>query len=132
MNSDQSIYGWYNSNDVIGEVHEYSIGVNLLYLVGSGAAFVAILILIESNVLSKAYSSIFKKRSSSPIQDSTLDDDVRAEKRKVDALNSNDLQVNSLVLKNLSKFYGQFLAVNQLSLAVKRFERSLFSIEINQ
>lgn len=49
-----------------------------------------------------------------------MDDDVKAEKQKVDAMTPNDLEVNNLVLKNLSKVYRQFLAVNQLSLAIKR------------
>lgn len=84
--------------------------------------FIVILVLIEYNVLSKVYSTIIRKfrRNLPAIQDSSLDDDVREEKQKVDAMTSDDLQVNNLVLKNLTKFYGTFPAVKQLSLAVKR------------
>lgn len=101
-----------------------TITTDLLYMFGSGVVFIIVLVLIEFNVLSKIYSSFIRKfrRALPVVQFSTLDDDVSEEKQKVEAMTTDDLQVNNLVLNNLTKFYGTFLAVKQLSVAVKRCE----------
>lgn len=77
--------------------------------------------LIECNVFSKMFNAILKtfERSIPPLDYSNMDDDVKEEKRRVDAMTPNDLKENNLVLKNLSKVYRRFLAVNQLSLAIQ-------------
>ena len=49
-----------------------------------------------------------------------IDCDVINEKNKVDAMTPRDLKANNLVLQNLTKFYGNFLAVKGISVAVKK------------
>lgn len=51
-----------------------------------------------------------------------MDDDVKAEMEKIKKLKSADLRSENLVLRGLSKLYGNFLAVNQLFLGVDNTE----------
>ena len=45
------------------------------------------------------------------------DEDVAAERERIDTTNINELSQNgSLIMKDLEKFYGTFLAVDRLSL----------------
>lgn len=55
-----------------------------------------------------------------PSVDNVPDNDVVAEKQKVNSMTYLDLATNNLVLQNLSKFYGKFLAVNQISIGIKQ------------
>lgn len=99
------------------------LGRSIAFFFISAAVFTMLLSLIECNVFSKLWHQISRRfeRSIPPLDYSNMDDDVREEKQKVDAMTPNDLELNNLVIKNLSKVYRQFLAVNQLSLAVKRY-----------
>lgn len=47
-----------------------------------------------------------------------IDSDVKAEKERVDKMTPLEIQSNNLVLKSMTKIYDQFMAVNQLSVAV--------------
>lgn len=49
----------------------------------------------------------------------TVDSDVRAEKERIDRMNIQELQSETMAMRNVSKFYGQFCAVNQFSVAIK-------------
>lgn len=109
---DLNIYGW----------NEPGIGRYLMYMGASGVVYFALLFIIEFGVFAMAAQCIrgaFEGRLPSK-PNMPIDDDVIEEKKKVDAMSSQDLDVNNLVLRNLSKFYGKFLAVNQISVAVKR------------
>lgn len=85
--------------------------------------FIIILWFIEYRIFSSISYCIhgFKKKKLPPTVGSTVfDSDVIEEKNKVNAMTSNDLQANSLVLRNLKKVYGEFLAVNGICLSVDR------------
>lgn len=62
--------------------------------------------------------SLFKRKLPTIAVEGEIDIDVDNEKRKVKNMSVADLQARNLVLKSLSKFYGQFLAVNQISIAI--------------
>ena len=49
-----------------------------------------------------------------------IDCDVINEKNKVESMTPQDLKTNNLIIKNLTKFYGDFLAVKGISVAVKK------------
>jgi ATP-binding cassette subfamily A (ABC1) protein 3 len=49
-----------------------------------------------------------------------VDTDVKAEKERVTAMTKDDLKANNLVLNQVSKFYGKFLAVNQISIGIEQ------------
>lgn len=104
----------------------YGIGTNLLYLIISGVLFFITLFLVEFGILGKVFRSIFCRRQPPLLSNESIDNDVNEEKKIVNAMQSNDLQANNLVLRDLSKFYGSFLAVNQLSVRVKRYSPHQF------
>lgn len=51
-----------------------------------------------------------------------MDSDVYAEKNKIRMLSPYYIMKNNLVIKDLSKFYGKFMAVNQLCVGVDKGE----------
>lgn len=53
-------------------------------------------------------------------EEELLDDDVRAIKEHINTMSKNELKSENVVLQNVSKFYGNFVAVNQVSLEVKQ------------
>lgn len=106
---------------------EPGIGRNLTYMFATGIIFFVILLIIEYRVLSSVIYfilSFFERKLPPMSENGQIDDDVNDEKRKVNGMTMNDLQTHSLVLASLAKFYGSFLAVNQISIAVKRYIKS--------
>jgi ATP-binding cassette, subfamily A (ABC1), member 3 len=63
----------------------------------------------------KDNSTVFKDKEIS-------DSDVRIEKEKIKELQRADYAKYNLVMKDLTKYYKNFLAVDQLCIGVKRFE----------
>lgn len=93
----------------------------------TGIISFVILLIIEYRVFAGVIyfiHSFFERRLPPMAEHGNIDDDVNDEKRKVNGMTMNDLQTNSLVLQSLSKFYGKFLAVNQISIAIKRFGKN--------
>lgn len=83
-----------------------------------------VLVFIESGVFKfiKTYilNAIPRKY---PYQNpNTIDDDVNGEKERIDSMSIQELQSETMAMQNVSKFYGQFCAVNQISIAIKRGE----------
>lgn len=62
--------------------------------------------------------SFFQKNLPPTPKGSEIDSDVEEERNHVLQMTMSELTANRLVLKNFSKFYGHFLAVNQLSVAI--------------
>lgn len=56
-----------------------------------------------------------RKRTPPPIDESTLDADVAVEKRHAESIEKPQLADHGLVSRGLSKYYGKYLAVDQLS-----------------
>lgn len=48
------------------------------------------------------------------------DDDVKRENEMVRSMDESDLNMNNLVLKELTKFYGDFFAVKGISARVRQ------------
>lgn len=99
------------------------IGRNLAYMLGTGIVCFAVLLIIEYRFLARVlYFFLHLIRRQLPPQTQNLDDDVVAEKQRVNAMTEIDIGLNNLVIRKVSKFYGKFLAVNQISIAVKSAE----------
>ena len=49
-----------------------------------------------------------------------VDGDVAAERDRIDSMTVQELKAETLAMQNVSKFYGQFCAVNKFSASVKR------------
>uniref|UniRef100_A0A8W7P6N4 ABC transporter domain-containing protein n=1 Tax=Anopheles coluzzii TaxID=1518534 RepID=A0A8W7P6N4_ANOCL len=104
-----------------------STGINrqLMYMGGVGLVGFLILMGIEFRVVERLMKR--RKRSSGAItpagsEDPTQDDDVLEEKRRVKSLSDGELANKNLVASDLTKYYGKFLAVNQLSVSVEGSE----------
>lgn len=92
-------------------------------MITTGSVFFVLLLIIEYRVfagLNYFVCSFFARELPSPSVNNVADSDVIAEKQKVNAMTYLDLVTNNLVLQNLSKFYGKFLAVNQISIGIKQ------------
>lgn len=117
--SDPDYYAW----------DEPGLGRSLTYMVGTTIIFFIILCTIECNILSSFiyYIRDFSRRKTpTKVSNTAIDNDVKNERRRVNKMTRRDLQGSSLVLRNLTKSYGDFLAVNGICLAVKRYFLSLF------
>lgn len=57
-----------------------------------------------------------------PPQDDDMDSDVKGETERIKNMDWGEIASGNLVLKGLSKFYGNHLAVNQLYLSVDASE----------
>ncbi|XP_032295539.1 phospholipid-transporting ATPase ABCA3 isoform X3 [Drosophila virilis] len=64
----------------------------------------------------------FLKRKRHPDPRTDMDDDVLKEKLRVENMSPEEKAAKNLVLDNLVKYYGPFLAVNQVSLCVEESE----------
>lgn len=109
----------------IYEWDEPAIGRSLTYMAITATLFFIILWIIEYRIISTIWRWI-SRSSSKPSRlamvSNAIDCDVINEKNKVNSMTANDLQLNNLVLLNLTKFYGDFLAVKGISVAVKRYD----------
>lgn len=54
-----------------------------------------------------------------PTDEYKIDSDVKLEKAIISNMTKDQMKQYSLVVKDMSKFYGKYLAVNQLSVSVK-------------
>lgn len=102
---------------------EPGIGRNLIYMAGTGFVYFLILLIIEYRVLEVVFYYIygfFQRKLPPTSVEGEVDDDVEEEKKRVQQMTTPDLETNNLVLRSLSKFYGEFLAVNQISIGIKR------------
>lgn len=81
-----------------------------------------ILVLIEQGIFGRFTSCELKKRQRSinDHEEEPLDNDVKEIKDRVNAMTTSELKEQNLVMQNVSKFYGSFLAVNQVSLEIKQ------------
>ncbi|XP_052859969.1 phospholipid-transporting ATPase ABCA3-like [Anopheles cruzii] len=112
---DTNIFSWENTG----------INRQLMFMGVVGLFTFLVLMGVEFHVLER----IFKRRRRSPgsasIQSgdgSALDDDVWHEKQRVKALSEAELTNSNLVVSDLTKYYGKFLAVDQLCVSVEGSE----------
>lgn len=111
----QSIYDW----------EEPGIGRSLAYMLGTAIIFFFILWAIEYRIIPRLMAYLygfFERALPTVIANDEIDNDVKDERNRVLSMNPYDLQSESLVLRNVTKFYGDFLAVKKLCVAVKRCE----------
>lgn len=104
------------------------IGQNLTYMAVIGVLCFLMLLVIEYRVFeSVIYSvrSIFERKLPPMASKDEIDNDVDDEKKRIEQMSMADLRENNLVLQSLSKFYGKLLAVNRISIGVKRYRTEL-------
>ncbi len=105
--------------------NENSVSKDLLVMVATSIIATLVLVLIEQGHIGRLISYLPNLRRrrlhiADQESDELLDDDVREVKERVNAMTTSELQEQNLVLQNVSKYYGSFLAVNQVSIEIKQ------------
>lgn len=100
----------------------YGIGRHLFFMFLVGIAVFTFLLLSEYGLIA---TLIYKIRSyftsSKPIvSDEILDSNVLEEKEKVKAMSKSEIENHNLVINGMSKVYGNFVAVNDMHIAVEQ------------
>ncbi|KAB0796441.1 hypothetical protein PPYR_10502 [Photinus pyralis] len=99
------------------------IGRNVIFSTLVGLFLIAILLLIEYRILERLrYALQGKKVRSNPPPIENEDSDVITEKEKIQNMSAEEIKEHSLVLKDVTKYYKNFLAVNRICLSVNRYE----------
>lgn len=96
----------------------------MIYMITTGLVCFLTLLVIEYRVfegISYYIGSFFERKVPLLAEQNDIEPDVDAEKQRIKQMSMNDLYENNLVLKGLSKYYGKFLAVNQLSIGIQRY-----------
>lgn len=103
---------------------------NVIYFITFGFYAFLVLFAIELRLHEKFYNLI-KKTLEKPQQPSTIqgyneipicDDDVQEENDKINGLQPVQYEHYNLLMKNISKHYDDFLAVNQVCLGIQPYE----------
>lgn len=99
---------------------EPGIGRDLMYMYVVGTLAIIVLFLSEYRLLSSLLYKIRSRFASDfvPMLDGVTDMDVLEERHRVANMSSYETDTLSLVVKDMSKVYGKFRAVNQISVAV--------------
>ncbi|CAL8074946.1 unnamed protein product [Orchesella dallaii] len=106
------------------------IGRNIVYLLISAVVYTLILVLIECNFFQMIRQCFTSPKirdddddDSEEVSDALEDSDVLTERdRIVNGSLSTLSQTNTLIVRNLTKFYDDFLAVDELNLGIQRGE----------
>lgn len=119
--------GKFAENNSIFSWETPGIGMDLTYMLVIGIVSFFILIIIECGGMQTVKSWTMKVIPRTLLQQTEeIDDDVKTEKSRIDSMSEEELRSQVLVAQNVSKFYGQFLAVNQISFAVKRYDHFIY------
>ena len=86
----------------------------------SGVLFFVILFMIEFRVFHRLFYMCKRTPHQRMLPDdgTGVDSDVMEEKFRVRNMNYNQLRANNLLVRNMSKYYGSFLAVNDICVGV--------------
>lgn len=88
-----------------------------------GVFLITILLLIEYRIFEKIRYKIQNNQSHPPLPPTKNEDsDVKEEKQKIRNATMAEISQYSLAMRDVTKFYGNFLAVNQLCLGVNKHE----------
>lgn len=68
----------------------------------------------------RIFEGLFSKKMSGGKFPEAEDEDVKAEKHRVNNMGAKEIKYTNLVIKNMTKFYKKFQAVNQISVAVEQ------------
>lgn len=122
----------YNHSYVIGIIYPVAgniiswkdgIGKNLVLMLFTGIVAFLVLNMIEYGLLRIIKQFLFRyiKRTYPSNASEVDDDDVSAERDRINNMTEQELKSETLVMKNVSKFYGKFCAVNKMFVSIKRY-----------
>ncbi|XP_058465475.1 phospholipid-transporting ATPase ABCA3-like isoform X2 [Malaya genurostris] len=102
---------------------ELGIIRHLLTLTIVGISAFVLILAVECRFVARLMQTFLRpNRQTSASSNTGEDSDVLAEKKRVQMMSMADISNYNLVMKDLTKYYKKFLAVNNLSLAVQRAE----------
>ncbi|XP_058064618.1 phospholipid-transporting ATPase ABCA3-like, partial [Anopheles bellator] len=106
---------------------KFGIIRNLLFCLLIGCICLALLFGVEYGVVQRLFSrNTFKRRSEKtplePTSSSDVDSDVLEEKQRVANLSKAEIDAHNLLLRDMTKYYGGFQAVNKLSIGIHHSE----------
>lgn len=99
------------------------IGSNIFYMVLFGTVMFVILIAYDYKLFTKITEKLFQNSNQLPIP--VVDEDPNVADQKLEMKNSKEVDIKrhyTLALKDVTKYYGNFLAVNGLCLGIKDYE----------
>ncbi|KAI2474302.1 hypothetical protein C4B38_000370 [Diabrotica virgifera virgifera] len=113
-----------NLNDNYFSWDNNGIAKNVTYSLISGVLWAILLFIIEYKFIARLMYYINQKFfPKQPILIQDEDDDVSKEKERIHMATDHDIrQTNILVVKDLTKYYNNFLAVNGLSIGIEKSE----------
>ncbi|XP_050743794.1 phospholipid-transporting ATPase ABCA1-like [Drosophila biarmipes] len=93
----------------------------LLFMLGSGILYFLILFLMEFRLIPLLVFKIRQKLIQEPLPptDGHLDGDVDHELKRILLMTADEISTKNMVLDRVTKYYGQFRAVDQVSLCVQ-------------
>ncbi|KAK4876910.1 hypothetical protein RN001_009416 [Aquatica leii] len=97
------------------------IGRNVIFSLCVGTLLILLLLLIEHRVFEKIASAICKKKTPL-ISEKQLDEDVQDENDRVKNMLPMEIGSTALIMKNVTKFYKDYLAVDSICLGVNKSE----------
>lgn len=111
------------SDDSILSLSRHSIAMDLGVMLLTGITAYVVLIIIELGAFRVIKLNILKfiARNHRDDDDELIDDDVLAEKMRIDQMTLTELQSEAVVMQGVLKAYGAFDAVKNISLSVKRY-----------
>ncbi|XP_055533387.1 phospholipid-transporting ATPase ABCA3-like [Wyeomyia smithii] len=95
------------------------INRNLMFMTGLGIGCFSILMVIEYRLITKLFSSLSSSKKTPQNYSENIDQDVLDEKQRIQNMGMADINATHLVLRDVTKYYKSFLAVNQLSVSVE-------------
>lgn len=98
------------------------IGRNIVYALATGTILFLLLLINEYGIFKRLIYYIKSKYAKPPYVSADEDNDVSDERRKIHNASKAMLDEYMLVLKDVTKYYKKFLAVNGLCLGVKQYE----------
>lgn len=102
------------------------IGRNIAYFVGTGVGCFVIHLILEYQILNGLVYRILRSLSRRMVVSTEMknqDVDVYNEKQRVKDMSEDcrtDVDADNIVLKEVSKFYKNFLAVKDISIGIKQ------------
>ncbi|CAO1386944.1 unnamed protein product [Diamesa serratosioi] len=104
------------------DFNKNGIIINFLFMGCSALFNILICVAIDYRLFDNIIQFVLNKMRNLPPSKIIYDLDVKAEADKINSLTNENLLQGKLVLRKLSKFYGNTLAVNQLCLGVEGSE----------
>ncbi|KAG5675808.1 hypothetical protein PVAND_005680 [Polypedilum vanderplanki] len=115
-------FSFLNQKSIFTFDNDTGIGKNITINIISGILFLSICLLKDHLIFESIYYKFFNRPRMLPLLNQNIDNDVDEEIQKVKEMSYDEIRQSNLVLQGLTKFYGNFLAVNQLYLDIKRKE----------